>query len=451
LLPIFPRGLRSPVSTPSQAEAAERTSSRRWIDLWWVLGLVVAASLWSAHIQHYQVYRYWDSDEYFTLAEQLAAGRPVTASAPYVYRVLTPWIVAHCCAADIQRGFLIVNIVAGALSAVVLAVWLRRFVTDWRIRVLVTAAYIWEWHAPVRFVYYYPAYVDPLLLLFLPLGLIFVERTAERPTALNIVALIAITGAGVLAREMMLLVPLSALLHRRLWTATRGAARLTVFAGPIAAALIATVVAHRGTVPRVAYSFSEAVLYHLQHKPIFSLALSWFMTFGPVIAIVLYDWRDAVEFLRMHRHLAAYLVACAAFAYVGGHDTERYLIWAAPVVYVLVGRALVRQRAVLRGAALAAALVIAQMVSERVLWGIPDPTRAVTAFSDLSGAVAKTGSILNRLFVIDDFHWNLWSNFGSRPFHLLLLGLYAAFSALVIVWMRSRSVRDPWTSKHVEI
>lgn len=417
-----------------------------------MLGIALVAMAWSAHVQHYQVFRLWDSDEYYVLAEQLAAGAPVTASAPYAYRVLTPWIVARCCAANIQRGFLIVNLVAGVLSALTLTYWLRRYVGDWRVRVLLAAAYIWEWHSPVRFPFYYPAYVDPLLLAFLPLGLECVERVAERPGPVNAGLLVAVTGLGVVAREMMMLVPLCAFFHRRLtsrgparWTRIAALAALFALAG---GAYLAT---QRGTMPRVSYSFLEAVGYHLRHKPIFSLALTWFMTFGPIVALALYDWRESGRLLVGERHLGAYLLACALFAYVGGHDTERYLIWAAPVVYVLIGRAIIRHRRALSSTGLIAALAVAQLVSARVFWGIPDPTETVTALSDVPGLPSKIESMLNRLFVVDSFHWNLWSNFGSRPFHLLLLALYAAFSALVIVWMRSRSVSDPWTSKHVEI
>jgi hypothetical protein len=45
------------------------------------------------------------------------------------------------------------------------------------------------------------------------------------------------------------------------------------------------------------------------------------------------------------------------------------------------------------------------------------------------------------VFVIDDFHWNLWSNFGSRPFHLVQLAFYLAISATVIALMRRGAVR----------
>ena len=74
------------------------------------LGIAAAAALWAYQIQVFQVFRYWDSDEYFLMAQQFAAGDNVTAAAPYAYRVLTPWLVATCCADNIQLGFLILNL-----------------------------------------------------------------------------------------------------------------------------------------------------------------------------------------------------------------------------------------------------------------------------------------------------------------------------------------------------
>jgi hypothetical protein len=87
------------------------------------------------------------------------------------------------------------------------------------------------------------------------------------------------------------------------------------------------------------------------------------------------------------------------------------------------------------------ALVIAQIVSARLLWSIPSPSLAVASMSEMPTLGAKIYSTLDRLFVIDDFHWNLWSNFGSRPFHALLLALYLAFSAAMIGWIHLRTTR----------
>lgn len=405
-----------------------------------VLGVVLAAALWSHHIQQYHIFRIADSDEYYTMAEQFAANVTVTASAPYAYRVLTPWIVARCCPQDIQHGFLVVNVIAGALGAVLLTMWLARYVPDPRIRVLVTAAYVWEWHQPVRFVYYYPAYVEPLFLVCLPLGLFFVERVVDDPSALNVAMLIAISTVGTLAREIMVFVPMLALWHRRL--RARGRAPAVAFGAALAAGLAAWLFAHRGTNPRAVFPFSVTVPYQLQHKPLFTLFLAWFITFGPILAIVGYDWRNAWSLLRRERHLGGFLLVCMVLAYVGGHDTERYLAWAAPVVYAVIGRAIIRHREALSSVGLVATLLVAQLVSEHVFWAIPSPSNAVAAFTESPTPAAMLYAALNRLFVIDDFNGNLWSDFGSPQFHLALLGLYGAVSALVVVWMHQRTRRN---------
>ena len=399
--------------------------------------LVVVASVWADHTQQVRVSRYWDADEYFRVAEQIAAHKPVTAAAPYAYRVLTPWLVARCCARDILHGFLAVNMAAAAAGSLLLAGWLGRFVEDWRVRVLVVAAYVFEWHGPVRFIYYYPVYVDPLFMVLLLAGLLSVERVFADERWWDVVALTSVTLLGALAREAMVLVPLTAVLHRGAWERRGRGAIAAAMVLPIVAAVAALTLVRLGATPRGGFTWAAAAAEHLATKPVFSLGLTWFITFGPILAVVLYDWHATARFLVSHRHLAVFLLACTAAAYVGGHDTERYLFWSAPVVYVLIGRAIERHRAALSSAALGAALLIAQVLSERVLWPVPSPSNAVMSYGDLPPA-ARSYSILNRLFVIDDFHWNLWSNFGSRPFHLLLLALYLAFTAVVVVWMHRR-------------
>ena len=65
-------------------------------------------------------------------------------------------------------------------------------------------------------------------------------------------------------------------------------------------------------------------------------------------------------------------IVCGALAYVGGSDTERILGWAAPVVYVLIGRAIEAYWPVLRRHPVAtAALAIVQLLSARVFWPVP--------------------------------------------------------------------------------
>ena len=408
------------------------------------LAIAATAALWAYQIQVFQVFRYWDSDEYFLMAQQFAAGDGVTAAAPYAYRVLTPWLVATCCAGDIQLGFLVLNLLCGIALSILLIYWLRHFIQHPGIRVLMAAACALQWHAPIRFVFYYPAYVDPLFQVFTVAALIAAERLISGPSMTAGIAYTLLVAAGTLARETMMIVPASAVIGCAISREPSAALRarwatVAMIAGGL------TFIAARAIVdPRGGYRFLDAVALHLTNKPIDSLLLVPFIAFGPMIAVVAYDWRGTWDFLKQRADLAVLPVLCIALAYVGGHDTERYFFWAMPVVYLLIAQSIERQSRVLSSAAVAATLAAGQLLAQRVFWAVPDPGSAVTPLAEVGG-LERLYAIANRVFVIDDFHWNLWSNFGSRPFHLVQLAFYLALSAVIVLLMR-RSAVDVRTS-----
>jgi hypothetical protein len=404
------------------------------------LAIVAVSALWSRQIQAFQVFRYWDSDEYFRMAQQFAAGEPVTASAPYVYRVLTPWVVSRCCGGDIQQGFLLTNLAAGAALAILLVFWLRRFIQSTEVRLLMVAAYALQWHAPVRFTFYYPGYVDPVFQLLLLAALLVGDYVVSKPTFGVGVLYVLLIALGSLARETMLLAPLVGLVAAIVVWRRQGVTPALWFLAAMAAGLLSYLAVQFGTSARGGFSFVEALLTALATKPLEALPLSWFIAFGPMLAIVAYDWRETREFLRARPDLATVLVACLVLGYIGGTDTERFVFWAMPVVYLLVARSIERHRALLTGPAVALVVVVGQLVSERVLWPVPDPGRAVTPLAEVAGLPARIYAVANRVFVIDDFHWNLWSTFGSRPFHLAQLAFYLALSAVIIAMMRRRAI-----------
>ena len=402
------------------------------------LAIAAASAAWAYYIQVFQVFRYWDSDEYFLMAQQLAAGDQITAAAPYAYRVLTPWLVATCCAGDIQQGFLLVNLLCGVALSVLLIYWLRQFVSHPGIRVLMAAACALQWHAPLRFVFYYPAYVDPLFQVFALAALIAAERSINASSIGAGLAYMVLVAVGTLARETMLIVPASAFIAFVINRGPAAAARARWAAFALVAGAIAFIGARALADPRGGYRFLDAIALHLTNKPAESLLLVSFISFGPMIAVVLYDWRATGTFLKQRADLAVLPVLCIGLAYVGGHDTERYFFWAMPVIYLLIAQSLERQYRVVSSAAVATALVAGQLLAQRVFWAVPDPGRAVAPLSDVDG-LARLYAILNRVFVIDDFHWNLWSNFGSRPFHLVQLAFYLTVSALIVLLMRRRA------------
>jgi hypothetical protein len=411
--------------------------------------LFAVVSIVAAWRQQITLIRFWDSDEYYWMTYYMATHQPIQAEAPYVYRLLTPWLASFFAPYYIARAypFYVINVTAALSSSMLLIVWLRRFVGSATVRILMAAMFIAAWHGPARFVYYYPMYVDPLLFPCLLGGMLLIERFRRQPSIANLAAITIVCFVGTLCRETMAMVPVSFLFvdgawgrDRSLGRSRRPIGRWLMLLAPLAASASALIFARLVAHPvKVQYSTLGAAITQLRTKPIYTWLLAWFTTFGPALSILAFRPRQSTALLRDRPYLAVYLILCGIGAFIGGTDTERLLFWGMPVVYLLIARALSANRAVFSSVPLAGMLTVAQVVSERLLWSIPNPGTNVAPLSDARTFGAKAYGVMNRLIVIDDFHWNLWSNFGSRPWHAALLLYDVAFCCGMIWWMRARA------------
>jgi len=189
-------------------------------------------------------------------------------------------------------------------------------------------------------------------------------------------------------------------------------------------------------------SFVAAFMQWIR-KPPSAYFLAWFTAYGPVLALLVFDWKHVVRDLREQQHLLSFLGLCTVLAFFGGSDTERFVFWAMPIVYMLVGRSFERHLYVFKGSVIGAGLMLAQAVSARIFWPIPDPASETAPLASGASFGERVYAVADRVFVIDHFHWNLWSSFGSQPFRLVRLSLYLGVTALVVfvLWRRSRESR----------
>lgn len=406
--------------------------------------IVAAFGLWSAVIQAPASVIVWDAVQYLMMAEQLAAGQMVAAEAPYVYRLGTPWIVATLWPGDPMRGFFLLNVACASAVGVALSLWLRQGIDRLGVRLALVALYAAAWHGPVRYTHYNPAYVDPLFLVFVFAGLAVTSSLRHGITPGRIAALTLLTVAGTLGRETMLLVPAAALFVLNplplpgVTVDWRRAIPWPVLI-PLAAGAATLAFTFQIVEADTTRNYFAAAAQWIRKAPT-SYLLAWFTAYGPVVAVLFFDWRGVARDLATRQHLLAYLGMCTVLAYFGGSDTERFHFWALPVVYLLLGRAVERRWPVVRGPLVAGSLLAAQAVAARVFWAIPDTQGEAPALGATDGLSARVYGILDRLFVIEHFHWNLWSSFGSQPFKLLRLAAYLAVTA-AFVWVLSRRAR----------
>lgn len=345
----------------------------------------VASQVWQTPISHGGG-KGWDGVIYFEVAKQFSEGKLPQTLAPYVYRVGIPFLVALFFKGDLLLGFKVINVVGNLITTILLVLWLRPYIDNWKLRALLVTLFLIQWHGPVRFVYFYPALPDPWLFPILLVGLIGIQRIASRPGFVTICGLGLVAFVGVLVREVAFVIPVALLfatnpippLREALSALTTLQISRVVKRPPIAfliplafgalGFLVARVIASQTN----AYSFLYASLDWAYKKQLLAYLHAWFIAYGPVIALLVYNWRRVFAFLSANQYLCIYLLAFAVLAWIGGAETERYLFWAMPVVYLLVGISMEEHGALLRSIPLAAVLIVSQAISQRLFWTIPN-------------------------------------------------------------------------------
>lgn len=353
---------------------------------------------------------------------------------PHLYAVGRPWLISFVSPPDLFRGFRIVNVTGSAVATLLLVLWLRGYVSDWRIRVVLVTLFLIQWDAPPRLVYHSPVHVDAWLFVFVLAGLLALRRYVAQPSAGELAVLSALAIAGAYFREATLFVPLSVMAAHRLLVKENGRWqwRMPPWSAcvPFLFGFIAFLSTRHFAHQTDAYSFWQTIYRFLYDKPVLTYIHAWFLAFGPVLFILLFDWKNARDFLLREQWLALFLVAGMGFGFVGGTDTERLQYWSMPCVYVLLGRAIERLRPILASGALIAFFAIGQILSSRILWTTPDYP---TDFPHTFPLLQQFGSNVQLL--------DLFSFHGYRPKESLSLVEYLIFGAIALYWMSRRARR----------
>jgi hypothetical protein len=387
----------------------------------------------------------WDGSAYYALAQQMSDGQPLAAEAPFAYRVGTPFLAALFFKNDLILGFKVVNMAANAVTTLLLVVWFRLFVGDWRVRLALLAAFLLQWHGPVRFVHFYPVASDNWFIAILLAGLLGIYAARRHSSWLLVGGIGVLAALGVLVRESGMLLAFALPLARN---PLRFAWRLPRFPFPFLIPLGLAVSAFAGVhaVAHITNNFSGsegAPLIVPKSAPTY--LLGWWTAFGLLLVFPLFHWRRTLAFLWEHQFMAGLLLAVTLLSSFSSpalqlqlQDTERYLFWAMPIVFVLVGRAIERSLPLLSWPLLAL-IVAGQSLAERVFWTIPQP-----GGGDPSLAFERSTSALLVLTPVGGNvqYFDIFPSWMSQAYRLILLAEYVGLAAIVIVWLYWRAARS---------
>jgi len=384
----------------------------------------------------------WDAEGYVFMARRFAEGMPLAGTAPFVHRLGTPYLASFLDLSDPVDAFRRVNLVANACATLLLWVWLTRFVARPWIRILLCGLFVTHWNGFTRFVFYLSPITDPWALVFVLVGLLALDelgrdsRAAERPWLL--VLLGGTVLVGTLFREFVAVLGVAALLARNPIVlggdrpVTVRFAEMLPFLPILGCGLVGIVLSHGLVTATNDYSFAANAWWFLWNKPPATYLLAWLEMFSPWFFFVVYDWRETMRFGVRHQAMLVFLAAIAGISWVGGGHTERFVLWASPVVLALVGRALERHAHALT-VPVAALLALVTILVGRLFWAIPDHPPTGFGSKLLLFTTLGPGTGLFDLLT-----------FTQTASRVALADLqHLAVGSLLLVWLRSRRAQAP--------
>ena len=334
-----------------------------------------------------------------------------------------------------------INIIANLISVVLFTLWLRLYLRDWRIRIFLVTLFITQWHGPVRFTYYDPTYTDPWLYVFLLAGLIAIQHVKTKPGLLSVLWVGLITFVGVLFREIVMILPVSLAFitnplsgwselslpidWRQVFALLKKPYYLCLL--PLLLGIAGFLIVRNAATQYNDYSFITTAIDWAYNKPILTYFHAYYITFGPLLILLIFSFRRSVRFLWENQFLLVFLVGMMLMGWISGSDTERFLYWAAPVVYLLIGLFLQEDWHLLKSPWLIALLAASTICSQRLFWIVPD-------YPNNDPTPVPIFSILSSRFQYLD----LWSFFAERNVQMISFLEYLLLTAIVLIWLALR-------------
>ncbi len=377
----------------------------------------------------------FDMEYYYEVAEQISDGEMPISKAPFVYRLGTPFLAAIASSGNLTASFKYINFAANIIIIILLAVLFSLYISNWKLRALFVSLYIVSWHAQVRLFYFYPIHTDYWALVFIFSLLIFIYYIGEKGKASLILPMALVTFIGVFFREIVL-VPAAALIfiNNPFKFETKPKFRLESFSGPklttaipFVAGVIGLIIVHLIATPNNDYSAVYQIFKWGYRKAMFVYFLAWCIAYGPVLFLLIYNWKSALRYLTEKQYFLFYLVAFIFLSWVGGTDTLRFVYWAMPVVYILLALAIREKHSILSSYPLIALLIVTQAIAMRLFWILPDFMHEFPRQYPLLTIMSNNFRTLD-----------LWTFHGDKFVNAVACVEYIILGSIILLWMYRR-------------
>lgn len=407
-----------------------------------LVGLVfVATHLMMGNSQHQISYyegKGYDGQFYFDVAEDFSRGEAPRTSAPWVYRIGTPYLASIVNAEDLFDGFFTVNMIANIITVLLLFYYLSIFIKNKIITSVLVSIFIMTWHTPVRLIYFYPVHVDHWAFVFMLIGLILVEKAKENRNLLWVILLTLSTAIGVFFREITILPAFIYLFATNpfKFQTSEGKYKLRKikipqiqYAIPFLFGLISLFIVHQIAEQSNSYSSLYTAFKWAFRKPLMGYILAWCIAFGPMIFIAVYERKNAAGFIRDKQHFAAFFISIFILSWIGGTDTFRFCYWSMPLVYILIANAIAIKPKIYKSVSVLMILIPLQLIAMRVFWILPDyPNAFPHKYPFLT--------VMSNEFPT----WDLWTMHGDKFVNVVAFGEYFILGVILLLrfYLRDR-------------
>lgn len=315
----------------------------------------------------------YDGVWYYKISEQISNGTyPVVGEKPFIKRVGTFFLIGNysrLTGLDLLDSALHVNLVGYFIATILLMFWLRIFIDVFWIRQILLLLFMMAWFAPLRYTFFLPMASDAWGAVWFMGGLLLLKiirklHDDDRNILWYVISFSMVVALGNLFREANAVLALAlffvmnplkclnissdtmSISHgikfinqiRKLYFVKKSAVLLlpilTIF-------LVNFIVSNYVIMINDQYVYHGYFLEALRwsfNKSFPTYLVSIFNTYGPLILLTPYFYKQFQPFFMKNQELLFLLICSFILGFIGGADTERIVFMLGfPFVFVLIG------------------------------------------------------------------------------------------------------------------